>query len=317
MSWLRALKGKGKATDKYASPSGPPPDLAPPPEWQPAPETSYTDGLYADASRDEYESAQRFCAENPPEPPRLLSSAAVERIDAIGCRAWQLEVPRTPRFRGQIYNPGADAKGGNASVVRVVTEAACEDVCILSDLPILAGLYDVHGKLGVYYEVKILRMDGLIAIGTTCRPYPYWRLPGWNRLSAGLHLDDLRKFFEDPDGGRDYTPALTRVAPGDTVGLGYAFALGTLFFTHNGVRLPDAFTGVYLPRAAHDVYAALGVESACECEVNFGGDVFRWKEGNEWAWRVEGHVGTLTGGPSGGDDELPSYEDVRRTRRVR
>jgi hypothetical protein len=24
------------------------------------------------------------------------------------------------------------------------------------------------------------------------------------RLSAGFHLDDLRKFFEDPDRGRDY-----------------------------------------------------------------------------------------------------------------
>lgn len=84
-----------------------------------------------------------------------------------------------------------------------------------------------------------------------------------------------------------------------------------MFFTHNGVRLPDAFTGVYLPRARHDVYAAIGVGGACEFEVNFGGDVFRWKEGNEWAWRVEGHVGTLTGGQSGADDELPSYSTLR------
>lgn len=149
--------------------------------------------------------------------------------------------------------------------------------------------------------------------GSACRPYPQWRLPGWNRLSAALHLDDLRKFFEDPDGGRDYVcdPPLTRIAPGDTVGFGYAFALGTVFFTHNGVRLPDAFTGVYLPRERHDVYAAIGVEGRCEFEVNFGGDVFRWKEGNEWAWRVEGHVGTLARGRAGADDELPTYEELR------
>ncbi|KAI0826949.1 hypothetical protein BC628DRAFT_1372757 [Trametes gibbosa] len=321
MSWLKALRNKAKDTQKqYAPPVGPPPgvDLAPPPEWQPAPERRHTLGLYAEATEDEWESAQRFCAEYPPEPPRLFPSDVVEHIDAAGCRAWQIEQSRTPRFKGRIYNAGGNLKGsGGMDVVRVVTEVPCEDVCLMSDLPILAGLYDVHGKLGVYYEVKVLRMDGLIAVGTACRPYPVWRLPGWNRLSAGLHLDDLRKFFEDPDGGRDYTPLLTGVASGDTIGLGYSFALGTIFFTHNGARLPDAFTGVYLPRGAHDVYAAVGVEGACEFEVNFGGDVFRWKEGNEWAWRVEGHVGTLMGGPSGGDDELPSYNEVRGNRRTK
>lgn len=29
-----------------------------------------------------------------------------------------------------------------------------------------------------------------------CKPYPLFRLPGWNRLSAALHLDDRRKFYE-------------------------------------------------------------------------------------------------------------------------
>lgn len=169
MSWLRALKGKGKYTQKqYAPPAGPPPgvDLASPPKWEPAPEQRHTLGLYAEATEDEFESAQQFCAAYPPERPRLLPSEAVERIDAVGCRAWQIELPRSPRFRGDIYNVAGDQKGGGGSdVVRVVTEAACQDVCLMSDLPILAGLYDVHGKLGVYYEVKVLRMDGLIAIG--------------------------------------------------------------------------------------------------------------------------------------------------------
>ncbi|KAH9891796.1 endosome protein [Cubamyces lactineus] len=311
MSWLKALKSdKGKAV-RYAPPPGPPPNLSAPPEWMPAPEASHTAGLYADASEGEYQAAERFCDKYPPEPPKLLPSRIVERIDAQGCRAWQIEQPRSLRFRGTISNVG-DGKG-SLGVVKITAEDACQDICLLSDLPILAGLYDIQGKLGVYYEIKILRMDGLIAIGSACRPYPPWRLPGWNRLSAALHLDDLRKFFEDPDGGRDYVcdPPLTRIAPGDTVGFGYAFALGTVFFTHNGVRLPDAFTGVYLPRERHDVYAAIGVEGRCEFEVNFGGDVFRWKEGNEWAWRVEGHVGTLAGGRGGADDELPTYEELR------
>lgn len=137
-------------------------------------------------------------------------------------------------------------------------------------------------------------------------------MPGWNRQSAGFHLDDFRKFFEDPDGGRDYTDAITRIQWGDTIGCGYDFQTGSLFYTYNGMRLPDAFNGIYLPRHAYDVFAAIGVEGECEFEVNFGGDVFRWKEGNEWAWRVEGHVGRIIGlGGSGTlDDDLPAYSGM-------
>lgn len=129
----------------------------------------------------------------------------------------------------------------------------------------------------------------------------------------------MRKFFEDADGGRDYTPSLThvRVSRGDTFGCGYDFTRNAIFFTYNGDRLPDAFVGAYVPRAQHDVYAAIGVEGACEFDVNFGGEVFRWKEANEWAWRVEGHVGRLTGGSGGDDDELPTYDQVGGNRRRR
>lgn len=165
MSWLKAFKcDKGKAV-RYAPPPGPPPNLSAPPEWMPAPEASHTTGLYADASEGEYQAAERFCDKYPPEPPKLLPSRIVERIDAQGCRAWQIEHPRSLRFRGTISNVG-DGKG-SLGVVKITTEDACQDICLLSDLPILAGLYDIQGKLGVYYEMKILRIDGLIAIGMT------------------------------------------------------------------------------------------------------------------------------------------------------
>ncbi|KAI0754807.1 hypothetical protein C8Q80DRAFT_1298632 [Daedaleopsis nitida] len=324
MSWLKALSSKAKGKGRVPAYTD---DLEAPPEWQAAPEQVHAEGLLADASDDDYQSAEAFCQRHPPAPARLLPSDAVERIRRLGCGAWQLEVPASPRFRGAVHNngvaAGASEKGQSAphvytGVVKVVTGADCQDACILSDLPILAGLYDTRGRTGVYYEIKIIRMDGVIAVGTACRPYPDWRLPGWNRLSAGLHLDDCRKFFEDPDGGRTYTPALSAsgVRAGDTVGVGYAFALGTLFFTHNGVRLPDAFAGIYLPREAHDVYAAVGVSGpgACEFEVNFGGADFEWKEGNNW--KVEGHVGMSPGGAGGADDELPSYSAARMDRRV-
>ncbi|KAF5387753.1 hypothetical protein D9615_000683 [Tricholomella constricta] len=308
-SFFKSLKGKISDSDSYDRSYQPP--LQAPPEWAPAPEVSYQFGLHNEASSDEYEAAEAFCNAHPLEPPRLLASEVVDHIDAAGCRAWGLERPRTSRFVGFVSNPG-DTKSCEL-IVRVQTARECKDTCILSNLPILAGLYDVQGKQGVYYEVQIVDMDvdegGFVAVGTACRPYPDWRLPGWNRLSGALHLDDMRKFFEDPDGGRDYLPASQpfTVRTGDTVGCGYEFGAGALFFTYNGMRLPPAFTGVYLPRAAHDVYAAVGVSGAVEVKVNFGGQLFRWKEGNEWAWRVEGHVGKLGGTGLVDGEELPTY----------
>ncbi|KAF9526037.1 endosome protein [Crepidotus variabilis] len=283
-----------------------------PPAWAPAPEISHQYGKWNEAPEEEYDAAEAFCSEYPVQPPRLLPSNAIDAITNLGCKAWGIEYPTSPRFAGTIRNPD-DKKGSSAGVCTVQTNKKCKDTCLLSSLPILAGLYDIQGKTGVYFEVQIHRMDGIIAVGTACRPYPAWRLPGWNRLSAGFHLDDFRKFFEDPDGGRDYIPEtnsspLTSIKPQDTIGLGFIFSSGTLFYTYNGVRLPDAFQGIYLPRQEHDVFAAIGVEGECEFEVNFGGDVFRWKEANEWAWRVEGHVGKTNGSSQGGDDELPSYQ---------
>ncbi|PFH47905.1 hypothetical protein AMATHDRAFT_42618 [Amanita thiersii Skay4041] len=300
MKFLNVLKSKLPSSSSSST------SARHPPEWSAAPEQSHVLGKLSDAPSDDYHAAELFCIRYPPNPPALLPSSTIDQIRTIGCAAWNIETPKTHRFHGRVQDePNKNADGGGGGVW-VSTTAECEDICLFSNLPIMAGLYDVHRKEGVYYEVKVHRMDGTLAFGTACRPYPDFRLPGWNRLSAGLHLDDLRKFFEDPYGGRDYNNQIRRIQPGDTVGCGYEFARGALFFTYNGVRLPDAFTGIYLPRAQHDVYAAVGVQGRCEVEVNFGKDLFRWKEGNEWGWRVEGHVGNLTG-MTGEEETLPAY----------
>ncbi|KAF9816368.1 hypothetical protein IEO21_04121 [Rhodonia placenta] len=260
------------------------PPSRPPPAWEPAPEPSHPEPLYNDATIDSFERANTFCRENPVNMPMQLLPADLERISSEDCGAWRLEPPLGKSFCGDIYN---DYKRSTGRVVRLATYNGCEDTCVMSDLPLMAGLYDIRGKVGFYYEVTVRKMNGVIAIGTACKPHPEWRFPGWDRLSAGLHLDDLRKYFEDSLGGRDYTSDLTRIQPGDVIGCGYYFATGALFFTYNGQRLPDAFTGIYLPRTANDVYAAIGVEGENEFEVNFGSDCFKWVEGGEWQWKVE------------------------------
>ncbi|EJC98914.1 uncharacterized protein FOMMEDRAFT_52589, partial [Fomitiporia mediterranea MF3/22] len=282
-----------------------------PPEWAPADEPSRDFGLFYDAPKHEYEAAEDFCDTHPPNPPRFLPSADVDRIREEGCKAWTLVPPSLSRFKGSIREVRSNRKG-QPKVIELHTEAGCGDSCVMSNYPIMAGLYDIQGKEGIYYEVTILQMEGLVAIGTACLPYPEYRFPGWNRLSAGLHLDDFQKFFEDPNGGRPYDPRLTSISPGDTIGCGYIFSTGTIFFTYNGERLADAFRGVYLPRTAHDVYAAIGVggPGPSRLRVNFGGDdeehLFRWLPGREWSWLVDGHVGRLAGSAAD-EDELPSY----------
>ena len=117
----------------------------------------------------------------------------------------------------------------------------------------------------------------------------------------------MRKFFEDPYGGKDYTGAPTQIRQGDVIGCAFEFATGTLFYTYNGIALPTAFSGIYLPRANFDVFAAIGIEGAAEIQVNFGGDFFTWQPGNEWQWRVEGLAGQLSD-INGIDEPLPSYQ---------
>ncbi|KAL4081153.1 hypothetical protein J3A83DRAFT_4205234 [Scleroderma citrinum] len=278
----------------------------PPPEWAPAPEQSHMCGLFNEASEYQFAAAERFCSTYPPDQPRILDSRVVDDIRSQKGAAWGLTQPVT--FAGTI--DGQIKAHGGGVVTRVTTRRNQGDCCLLSSLPIVAGQYHIPRNGGVYYEIVVETMEGadsIIAIGAACQPYPPYRLPGWNRLSAALHLDDFRKFFEDSLGGRDYTNQLTRVNGGDVVGCGYEFNTGTMFFTHQGRRLPDAFTGIFLPHRKYDVYAALGVSGATGFTVNFGGDSFKWLPGNEWDWRLDRHVGQLTETAPREQEELPSY----------
>ena len=170
------------------------------------------------------------------------------------------------------------------------------------------------------------------------KPYPLFRLPGWHQGSAALHLDDCRKFWQNVDGGQDYTngqdlrPVLDprTVRAGSVIGCGYDFRQKSLFFTLNGRRLPDAFKGIYSPEyragstpafnvepIAHDVYAAIGVCGKTELEVNFGTGGFVWKEAETGGWSVLDHVGRMKrSNPSGSGirmedvEELPAYSAI-------
>ena len=134
-------------------------------------------------------------------------------------------------------------------------------------------------------------------LGTICKPYPDYRRSRWNRLSAGLHLDDMQKFYEDDQGGQAYDkrlpiPLLTGKGKSHhhhlpVVGCGYELSSKSLFYTYDSVRLGAAFRGVCVPWEEHNVYAANGVSGPVvnALSVNFGGRRFVQEEANKEGWR--------------------------------
>jgi hypothetical protein len=121
--------------------------------------------LFREASDDDWESAEAFCRAHRPIPPKLLSSNVIDRIRLLGCAAWGFERPADPRFVGRIERGDQDKSGSGGGIWKVRTEKRCRDICVMSDLPLMAGLYDIRGRRGVYYEVRVNRMEGVVAIG--------------------------------------------------------------------------------------------------------------------------------------------------------
>lgn len=141
-----------------------------PPQWAPATEVSHAHGLIDDAPEQEFRDGEQFCAMNPVEPPRLLPSWLVSNIREYRGKCWTLELPRVSRFMGTIRtesdNNGQASSGNPPGITTVKTEHGCGDTCLLSNIPIICGLYQVQSPLrGVYYEVKIHYMNGVVALG--------------------------------------------------------------------------------------------------------------------------------------------------------
>ncbi|KAK9760716.1 hypothetical protein K7432_014967 [Basidiobolus ranarum] len=123
-----------------------------------------------------------------------------------------------------------------------------------------------------YFEVTILSKPDpsvVFAIGLATRPYPHFRLPGWNIYSVGYHSDDGRKYVDDGYGGRNYSSSF---GVGDVVGCGYDRTSGNVFFTLNGTNLGIARQGMW-----HLVFPTLGADGNVDVQVNFGDLPFKYQ----------------------------------------
>ncbi|CAI2187615.1 9971_t:CDS:2 [Funneliformis geosporum] len=124
-----------------------------------------------------------------------------------------------------------------------------------------------------YYEVTILtnpNQDTAIAVGFATKPYPTFRLPGWNNHSVGYHSNEGKKYHNEGLTGRKYAEKWGE--ENDVIGCGYYPDTGQVFFTKNGINMGIICIGVF-----HIWFPTIGSDGICSLKVNFGQEEFIYK----------------------------------------
>ncbi|GHJ85562.1 hypothetical protein NliqN6_1964 [Naganishia liquefaciens] len=162
---------------------------------------------------------------------------------------------------------------------------------VLANLPI-PKINEVY-----YFEAKIYEKPPAteIAVGLATKPYPSFRMPGWNRISVGYFSSDGFKCHNYPFTATSHGPSLNE---GDVLGVGYRPRTGTVFFTKNGRKLDDCYTGL----SAFNMFPAIGSNGAATVHVNLGQAGFVFIEANVKKWGLAPMVGTLAPPPAYGSE---------------
>jgi hypothetical protein len=162
---------------------------------------------------------------------------------------------------------------------------------VMANLP-LPKLNEVY-----YWECKMYEKPANteVAIGLATKPYPSFRLPGWNKYSVAYFATDGFKSHNYPFTASSYGPPL---AEGDVLGVGYRPRTGSVFFTRNGRRMEDAYTG--LQRL--NLFPTVGANGPCTVHINLGQAGFVFIEANVKKWGLAPMVGTLAPPPAYGSE---------------
>ncbi|KAI6153540.1 SPRY-domain-containing protein [Pisolithus tinctorius] len=169
---------------------------------------------------------------------------------------------------------------------------------VQSNLP-LPKLNEVY-----YWEVKMFDLPETttVAVGLATKPYPAFRLPGFNRHSVAYHSN----------GDRCYNYPFTTTSfgsplkEGDVLGVGYRPRSGTVFFTRNGRKMEDAFVGFN----RFNLFPTIGADGPCSVHVNLGQAGFVFIEANVKKWGLAPSVGTLAPPPAYGSERGSILLDV-------
>lgn len=254
---------------------------------------SYDTGLYSDASADSFQRAEQFVAANlhlidTPPPQHICQDilrSSLRTMQTLDLAQSTKDVVLIETATSAVFHPKLRPRFGRSQH----RPQGDTDVCIQGLYPMLGipqlksyaqvkAAYDggappEYGEEVHYFEVTISQVapDVVMAIGLCTRPYPSFRMPGWNRHSIGWHSDDGRKFCDDPDGGEDYSAPWGR--QGDVLGCGWQSDNGTVWFTRNGVLIGQA----YINLSPHVFFPAFGADGYCKVDFNFGQSPFRYQ----------------------------------------
>ncbi|KAI8139036.1 concanavalin A-like lectin/glucanase domain-containing protein [Fennellomyces sp. T-0311] len=162
--------------------------------------------------------------------------------------------------------------------------------CVQTNLP-LPRNQEVY-----YWEAKMFDLPDTttVSVGVATKPYPSWRLPGWNRYSIGYFSNNGCKYFSSPFNGKPYGLTFTH---GDVIGVGYRHRTGTVFYTRNGRKLEDAYTGL-----RWNLFPTVGANGPCQVHVNLGQMGFVFVEANVKKWGLAPSQGTLAPPPAYGSE---------------
>ena len=162
---------------------------------------------------------------------------------------------------------------------------------VMANLP-LPKLNEVY-----YWEAKMYELPPTteVAIGLATKPYPSFRLPGWNRHSVAYFASDGFKSHNFPFTGASHGQPL---AEGDVLGVGYRPRTGTVFFTRNGRKMEDAYCGLQ----NLNLFPTIGANGPCTVHVNFGQAGFVFIEAIVKKWGLAPMTGTLAPPPAYGSE---------------
>lgn len=161
---------------------------------------------------------------------------------------------------------------------------------VQSNLP-LPKLNEVY-----YWEVKMFDLPTTtnVAVGLATKPYPSFRLPGHARFSIAYHSNG-DKSYNYPFTSTTFNSILKE---GDVLGIGYRPRSGTVFYTRNGRKMDDAFTGLM----NYNLFPTVGADGPCSVHVNLGQAGFVFIEANVKKWGLAPSVGTLAPPPAYGSE---------------
>ncbi|CCH43214.1 hypothetical protein BN7_2761 [Wickerhamomyces ciferrii] len=145
----------------------------------------------------------------------------------------------------------------------------------------------IHENDTVYFEVKLFEFspDAHVSIGLATKPYPGFRLPGYNKYSIAYESNGTVRINQP-----FYSPQVwNKLIEGDVIGVGFKPRSGTIFFTHNGKKLLEATHNVKF-----DLFPIIGVKGGpARLNVNLGQLGFVFIEANVKKWGFGSVYGTI------------------------